>query len=68
MHRKMDDLSSPAHMLETWAVPGAIELSSIARWEIDLSPGRTTVPSSRGAERTIRFKRDLRSEAGSSEA
>jgi len=55
MQFRMELRSSPWHRLETWALPDAMELSRMARWDIDLSPGRVTVPSSRAAPRTVRI-------------
>ena len=43
--RSIDTRSSPTQKLETCAVPSAIEFSSAARCEMDLSPGGTTSPS-----------------------
>ena len=46
-HRRIDSRSSPAHRLETWAVPSAMAFRSSALWDIDLSPGREIVPRRR---------------------
>ena len=51
----IDVRSSPTQKLETCAVPSAMELSSAARWEIDLSPAVDTVPSSRLRCCIVRF-------------
>ena len=47
--------SSPSQRFDTRAVPLAIELSRIARCEIDLSPGSSTAPASRRAALTVCF-------------
>ena len=55
MQPSMDVRSSPSQRFDTWAVPLAIEFRRIARWEIDLSPGSLTSPSSRGTALTDCF-------------
>ena len=55
MQPSIDVRSSPSQRLDTCAVPLAIELRRMARWEMDLSPGSLTSPSSLGAGLTVCF-------------
>ena len=53
MQPSIDVRSSPSHRFDTCAVPPAIALRRMARWEMDLSPGSLTSPSSRGVGLTV---------------
>ena len=44
MQPSMDVRSSPSQRFDTRAVPSAMELRRMARWEMDLSPGSFTSP------------------------